>query len=323
MTKLSDEELAHVRKYGPPLEDPVIENYLDKTGLSNPDEETRETKVKHLQYGLDMDQEVIRRAQKCQRNWNYTRDINSSVRDHLLWIAQNAPSKQHEGFYDVYWSEDRDTIQEMSRYTWGCTHSRTPPSTWRNAQANANMYILFVAKEPSGQENCHVDGSLKENNRPERWENAYVSIGIAMGMILFTANQLGLQTGCNKSHGDFDGDDYFENKPGILEDVRSGKKRIAYGMGIGYGQDGRPRYETDETEIALGAGNGDTLTEYPDMGTHPTTGKQFRRVKVVDTTEMGGQEVTDYYDNVHTVPHDSNIKINTMRPRDIKIIEIE
>ena len=57
----------------------------------------------------------------------------------LLYIAQNSPSKQHEGYFDVYWTVDRKLIQEMSRYTWGNTHRRNPPSNWRNSQANATF----------------------------------------------------------------------------------------------------------------------------------------------------------------------------------------
>ena len=137
---------------------------------------------KYLHYAIDENQKVIKQTQICQRNWNYTRSIDPKIVEHLLWVACNAPSKQYEAYYDVYWSTDRDTIQEMSRYTWGCTHHRDPPSTWRNAQANANMYMVFVGKEPDTQLNCHQDGSLKENSESARWENAYVSVGIAMYM---------------------------------------------------------------------------------------------------------------------------------------------
>lgn len=286
----------------------------------------RETNIKRMFYNWDREMEIIRDTQKCQRNWDLSRDIHPEMIDYLLWHAENAPSKQHEAYYDVYWTADRKVIEECSKYTWGSTHSRNPPSTWRNTQANANMYMLFVAKEPETQLNCHADGSLKSNKDPARWENAYVSIGIAMGLVMRAANSLGFATGCNKSHGDINGDNFWEEKLGILEDVKAGRKKIAYGIGIGYPQQGRPRWETDDYELAIGSGNGSNLTtlteEDPEwQDTHPRTGRKFRKVKIVDIRTTN--KAVDPYGVIHDIPSDSSIKINTMRKRIINITEIK
>lgn len=281
----------------------------------------RQTKIKRMFYSWDFEMDTIRNMQKCQRNWDYSKSVHPEIIDYLLWHAENAPSKQHEAYYDVYWTADRKIIEECSKYTWGSTHNRNPPSTWRNTQANANMYMLFVAKEPETQLNCHADGTLKSNKDPNRWENAYVSIGIAMGLVMRTANALGLSTGCNKSHGDMNGDMFWERKLGIEEDVLKGHKKIAYGIGIGYPQEGRPRWETDDYELCIGSGNGSKLTTDLDMDVHPVTGKTMRKVKIVDirTTDRA----VDPYGNEHILPTESSIKINTMRKRTININEIK
>lgn len=281
----------------------------------------RETTIKRMFYNWDHEMEIIRNMQKCQRNWDYSKKVHPEVIDYLLWHAENAPSKQHEGYYDVYWSADREVIEECSKYTWGSTHSRNPPSTWRNTQANANMYMLFVAKEPNTQLNCHADGTLKSNKDSARWENAYVSIGIAIGLVMRAANSLGLVTGCNKSHGDMNGDMFWERKLGIEEDVLAGRKQIAYGIGIGFPNEGRSRWETDDYELAIGAGNGSNLTTDPDMDVHPIKGKKMRKVKIVDirTTD----KAVDPYGVEHDIPSESSIKINTMRKRIINITEIK
>lgn len=285
-----------------------------------------ENKDKYMFYSWDKEMEIIREMQKAQRNWDYSKKILREGIDYLLWIAQNSPSKQHEGYYDVYWSADRNVISEISKYTWGCTHSRTPPATWRNTQVNANLYILFVAKEPESQLNCHVDGTLKSNKDSARWENAYVSIGIAMGLVMRAAHSMGLKTGCNKSHGDINGNNFWEDRLNIADDVKAGRKKIAYGIGIGYHQTGRPRWETDDTELCLGAGNGSNITTLDEsckdwQEFHPVTRKKFRKVKIVDirntTTEI------DPYGNNHRIPVESSIKINTMRNRIINITEIK
>ena len=283
----------------------------------------KNTKIKHLFYNWDQEQEVIREMQKCQRNWDYSKEVSPEIIEYLLWHCTNAPSKQFEAYYDVYWTADRKVIKEISKYTWGHTHFRTPPATWRNTQANANLYILFVAKEPETQLNCKSDGSLKSNKSPARWENAYVSIGIAMGLVMRAARSMGLATGCNKSHNDLDGNDYWEKRLGILEEVKAGTKQIAYGIGIGYAQEGRPRWEADDPEIMIGAGNGSRNTLRDDMPTHPRTGKELRKVKIVNINVHGGLKVADPYGEMHEIPKKHESKINSFRNRIINVTEIK
>jgi nitroreductase len=288
--------------------------------------ENRDTRIKKMFYDWDQEMEVVRQMQKCQRNWDHSKTVHPEVIDYLLWHAENSPSKQHEGYYDVYWTADRKTLDELYEYTWGTTHSRNPPSTWRNSQMNASLYILFVAKEPGTQLNCHADGSAKSNKDPARWENAYVSIGIAMGLVMRAANALGYSTGCNKSHGDMNGDDFWEKKLGILDQVKAGTMKIAYGIGIGFPQEGRSRWETDQTELCIGAGNGSNLTTLDEndpnwKDRHPRTGREFRKVKIVNIHSTNKE--VDPYGNVHQIPDEATIKINTMRKRDIKITEIK
>ena len=73
------------------------------------------------------------------------------------------------------------------------------------------------------------------------------------------AAKMGYHTGANKSHGDLNGNDFWEKRLGILDDVKKGTKKIAYGLGVGRPQEGRPRWESDQTELAIGAGNGSNL----------------------------------------------------------------
>ena len=277
---------------------------------------------KKTMYSFDKERDIILNSQKCQRNWDTTRKILPEVRDHLLWIAQNVPSKQHEAYYDVYWTDNRKVLEELSNYTWGNTHSRMPPSNWKNTQQNASLYILFVAKEPETLLNCNADGSLKDNQHPERWLNSYVSIGIAMGMILQSANRLGLSTGCNKNHNDINGNDFWENKLNILDDVSRGAKKITYGIGIGFPQKDKPRYWSDQTELMIGASNGSRIT-LTDQETHPRTNKKMRKAKIVDITKYAGKMVEDPYGNIHKIPEVSLTKINTPRIRKINLFEIK
>ena len=277
---------------------------------------------KKKMYDFDNEREVILAAQKCQRNWDYSQTIDPIVRDHLLWVALNAPSKQHEAYYDVYWTDDRKVIEECSHYTWGNTNSRVPPSTWKNSQQNASLYILFVGKEPETQLNCNADGTLKPNTHHERWLNAYMSIGIAMGLVMQSANKIGLSTGCNKSHNDINGNDYWPKRLGILEDIKQKKKIITYGIGVGFPNLDKPRWWSEQDELMIGAANGSKITT-TDMEKHPRTGHKMRKVKIVNIKENAGKPLQDPYGETHIIPKECNTKINTPRLRKIELIEIK
>ena len=76
----------------------------------------KNTKIKHLFYNWDQEQEVIREMQKCQRNWDYSKEVPLEIIDYLLWHCSNSPSKQWEAYYDVFWTADRKVIKEISKY---------------------------------------------------------------------------------------------------------------------------------------------------------------------------------------------------------------
>ena len=292
--------------------------------------EERARKIMGMFYDWDKEREVLSKIQKCQRNWDYSKfDINHPTHkemvEELLYIAENTPSKQHEGYYDVYWTADRNLIQEMSRYTWGNTHRRTPPSNWRNSQSNASIYIIYVAKEPSSQLNANADGTLKLNTHPERWHNAYISIGMSMGLVMRAAAKMGFSTGCNKNMNDLDGNDYWEKKLGILEEVKSGKMKLAYGIGIGYPNEKLERWESEETEIMIGAANGSkiSLTDQEISPSQIKGGMKMRKAKIVDIRENAGKSLQDPYGEWHIIPEKAEFKINSFRNRNIKITEIK
>ena len=292
--------------------------------------EERARKIMGMFYDWDKERKVLSKIQKCQRNWDHSKfDINHPTHkemvEELLYIAENTPSKQHEGYYDVYWTADRNLIQEMSRYTWGNTHRRTPPSNWRNSQANASIYIIYVAKEPSSQLNANADGTLKLNTHPERWHNAYISIGMSMGLVMRAAAKMGFSTGCNKNMNDLDGNDYWEKKLGILEEVKSGKMKLAYGIGIGYPNEKLERWESEETEIMIGAANGSkiSLTDQEISPSQIKGGMKMRKAKIVDIRENAGKSLQDPYGEWHIIPEKAEFKINSFRNRNIKITEIK
>ena len=285
----------------------------------------------NMTYDWDNEKDVLNTMQQCQRNYDYEKwnKRNSELKEHiihqLLYVAQNSPSKQYESYFDVYYTADRKVIEEISKYTWGNTHRRQPPSNWRNSQANASIYILWVAKEPNTNLNSNSDGTLKKNTHHERWLNAYCSIGISLGLTMRAAVKMGFKTGANKNHNDLNGNDFWEKRLGILDDVIAGKKRITYGLGIGHPRKDMERYESDETELMIGAANGSkiTLTKQELSPSKIKTGKKMRMARIVDIKGKSNTTIGDDYGNVHVIPEKATFKINSFRKRKVDIIEIK
>ena len=50
-------------------------------------------------YDIDYEKDIILDTQKCQRNYDLSKKIEPEYRDYFLWLAANAPSKQHEGYF--------------------------------------------------------------------------------------------------------------------------------------------------------------------------------------------------------------------------------
>ena len=291
-----------------------------------------ETRVKHNIYARDEEMRIMRGMQQCQRNWDLSKTITQDVVDYLLWIAQNAPSKQHEAYYDVHWSTDRETIEYLYQFSWGSTHRKNPPAMWRNSQMNANLYMIFVCKVPDTMYNCNNDGTLQNPWGESRWENAIISAGMAMALVMRAAHKMGLKTGPNKIKDlgpDYDRE--WEKHLGIVDDIRAGNKRFFYGLGIGFPNEGRPRWESDDPFLAIGASNGshcsvkhrehdwDPLTKPKKDG---SPGYKKRKIDIVDIREHAGQVLIDPYGNKQLIPDAHEIKINTVYNRDIKAIEI-
>ena len=138
------------------------------------------------------------------------------------------------------------------------------------------------------------------------------------------AVKMGFKTGANKNHNDLNGNDFWEKRLGILDEVKAGTKRITYGLGIGYPQENKPRYESDDTELMIGASNGSRIT-LTDQETHPRTGKKMRKASIINIKGKENTIVKDPYGMEHLLPEKPTSKINTSLHsiRDIKAIEIK
>ena len=203
---------------------------------------------------LTQQKEFIEKIKKCQRNWDKTFVIPQEHIDHFVHLATNSPTKQHEAYFNLYVITDRALLEELFDHTWGFTYpinndtsTAEVPSCARNPQMNASAYFLWTAKHPDTLRNFERDGKEKDNNHPNRKDNAFTSIGISMGIVAFSAASLGYSTGFNKNHSRPNFPGYWRQTLGINK-----SEEITYGLGIGKPKHGYASNETDEHQLLIG-----------------------------------------------------------------------
>jgi nitroreductase len=206
---------------------------------------------------LSKHKDILETIKRCQRNWNLDKSIPREHIEHLIDVALNTPSKQYEPYYDLYVLENRELISELLDYTWGFTYKindDTPEdevtTIFRNPQMGANVYFLWVRKDPSTMRNFNRDGTKRDIDYKGRYENAYTAVGISMGITAFCAASLGYVTGFNKNHDHPEIPEYWKNRLDIPKD-----KEILFGLGIGFPQDDKKWNMTDERECLVGKEN--------------------------------------------------------------------
>jgi len=214
---------------------------------------------------LDQQKEIIDSIRQCQRNWDLSRDIPQEHLDHLVYVATHSPSKQDEAYYNLHVITNKDLIQELLNYTFAFSVLVVPDKfniNLRNTQMGANAYFLWTRKNPPTRREMSFKGVIYPTDDIRRKENAYVMIGIAMGLVAYAAGSLEYKTGFNSNHGQSHGSIHiWKNKLGIPEN-----EDITFGLGIGFPQEGRSRNETDEVEFKTG-GSGEPVYSHNSIDT--------------------------------------------------------
>ena len=153
---------------------------------------------------FEIEKQAVDNARRCQRNWDHSKSIPEEHIDHWIYLATHAPSKQDESFFDLYVLTDREKIDYLYKdHTWGFTLlPGIKDYVGRNPQMDANILFVFNRKvDEEDIRNNEKDGSVRDPNAASRWDNAFTSIGIASGIVAFSANMMGYVTGYGKNFG--------------------------------------------------------------------------------------------------------------------------
>ena len=159
-----------------------------------------------------MIKETIHESQKCQRNWDLSKQISEEDKNLIIESATNCPSKQNLNYYKLHVIEDRTTIEKIHEKTKGFgpiygnfDANKTPAKLAKTGQAHyeegdgegdwytnpqvlGQLLLAFTKNEPT---------QIREEN-DDYEEDRAMAVGIAAGYVNVVATQLGYATGCCK-----------------------------------------------------------------------------------------------------------------------------
>lgn len=166
----------------------------------------------------------------AQRNWDRTKVIPQEHIDTLLEVIKNSPTKQAETHYKVFWTNDVDLIYKIYRKT---KHFTVTPFgsldltdetgktekdyNVRNSQIYSNLLFAFSydwnQKEARSHIHAIVDegkGNIYATHEKERQKS--ISIGVAVGELILSANLLGYKTGLCSAFWNSEMKEYFNGE---------------------------------------------------------------------------------------------------------------
>ena len=158
--------------------------------------------------------ESIHESQKCQRNWDLSKQLPEEDKKLIIESATNCPSKQNLNYYKLHVIEDREKIEKIHQNTKGFGpiyfdyNSENMEGYFKgdreesgeyhtNSQVLANMLLVFTKNEDDLLQ--RQDSYAPNIQYDDEWaEDRSMAIGIAAGYVNLIATQLGYSTGCCK-----------------------------------------------------------------------------------------------------------------------------
>lgn len=235
----------------------------------------------------------IDRIRRVQRNWDTSVQIPENLIDHWIYLATNAPSKQDEAYFNIYVITDRAILDTLIEHSYGFHVPVVPEQDlWgvlRNPQMCASAYFLFALKKPNTNRNRNADGTLRQDDYAGRRDNALVAMGIAMGIVAFSAAGLGYHTGFNKNHGDSESKKVWEQLCKV-----DPQDTICMGLGIGMPVQGRERNWSPETKILVGYPRREYDTEVHDQIEHEGQSYPMPKLQFRTYSDLGPKDIKVY-----------------------------
>ncbi len=135
-------------------------------------------------------------ANHCQRNWDRNTRISKDVRDSLINIATNLPTKQNQAYYHLLVSDN----PAYNKKIYECTIDKKniEGTQHRNSQVDSPLLFLYLQNNYK-KNNFNYFGTEKKDDISVQKSihnfNVNLSVGISSGAVVLAANQMGMRTG--------------------------------------------------------------------------------------------------------------------------------
>lgn len=207
-------------------------------------------------------EKTIARSQRCQRNWDLSKEIPIEDIKTMKTSVTQCSSKQNRVFYKAKFITNRDIIERIYDLTGGPNAYYDPEKGYQDEQKNpqtlANLLVAFVRdRDPSEKARTYEEwkdgrqpaGSSKEHKHVETDQTT--ALGIAAGYLTLTSNMLGYSSGCCAC-GDM----------GKISEILGESEPTLLLMGIGYPDPNRSRLEHHKTsDFRFNSYNKDVIVE--------------------------------------------------------------
>tara|TARA_B100001057_G_C22618905_1_gene859651 strand:- start:275 stop:919 length:645 start_codon:yes stop_codon:yes gene_type:complete len=146
---------------------------------------------------------IISKSQRCQRNWDLSKQVTEEDLQTLKAAVTGCPSKQNVLFYKVIFIQNRETIEKIHKSSDCYVYNFEPRRATTNSQILANTLAVFV-RDRDDQQLPRTEREYDKGITEGRINVDEVqAIGIAAGYLNLTAHMLGYKTGFyNALHGD-------------------------------------------------------------------------------------------------------------------------
>jgi nitroreductase len=174
--------------------------------------------------------DTVIKGQKCQRNWDLSKQIPQEDLDIIIHAATQCPSKQNLDFYSLLVIQNQEIQKKIYRYTW----TRPNKEGRLNPQVLANTLLIFLPNEPYAPRNnemrAKTQNTLDDDKKRVLRDDMHQAVGVAAGFVNVVAQSLGYSTGCNKC---------FDSS--AVKAILKTEQHPLLMMGIGYKDENRNR----------------------------------------------------------------------------------
>lgn len=203
---------------------------------------------------------AILRSQRCQRNWDLSKQIPEEDIEVIKAAATQCPSKQNVQFYKPYFITNREVIEKIhdASMLGGIVNQETKEKRFSTqSQLLANLLVVLVEEDDPSQAwrspvvkaghdieyseadiESHVPffgndvDYMREMTKTDYFRDKNVAVGIAAGYMNLASALLGYSTGCCQCF-----------KQEEVKEILGVDKEILLIMGIGHKDENRPRRE--------------------------------------------------------------------------------